>query len=123
MLDELQFDSKEKPRIVHRIDKETSGLLIIARTYKSSVYFSKEFNKKKIEKFYIAILNGIPKKNEGRMVNQIKDDKNKTSITRYIILRKIEKKFSFILLTRLYFSLLNFELFRFNLWPKTSDIK
>jgi len=98
LLDELQFDSKEKPRIVHRIDKETSGLLIIARTYKSSVYFSKEFNKKKIEKFYIAILNGIPKKNEGRMVNQIKDDKNKTSITRYIILRKIEKKFSFILL-------------------------
>ena len=50
--DELKFNLKESPRIVHRIDKETSGLLIIARTYKSSVYLSKKFKDKNIEKFY-----------------------------------------------------------------------
>ena len=71
--DELKFNLKESPRIVHRIDKETSGLLIIARTYKSSVYLSKKFKDKNIEKFYLAILNGIPKRMNGTIIRKIKD--------------------------------------------------
>ena len=36
MLDSLKFNLNERPRLVHRIDKQTSGLLIIARTLQSS---------------------------------------------------------------------------------------
>ena len=96
--DKLKFNLKENPRIIHRIDKETSGLLVLARTYKSSVYLSKQFKEKNIEKFYIAILNGIPRKKSGVITEKIKDKKNKDAKTRYIILKKIEKKFSFVLL-------------------------
>ena len=96
--DELKFNLKESPRIVHRIDKETSGLLIIARTYKSSVYLSKKFKDKNIEKFYLAILNGIPKKTNGIIISKIKDKKNKDAVTKYIVLKKIKKRFSFVLL-------------------------
>ena len=87
-----------RPGIVHRIDKETSGLLIIARTYKSSVYLSKKFKDKNIEKFYLAILNGIPKKTNGIIISKIKDKKNKDAVTKYIVLKKIKKRFSFVLL-------------------------
>ena len=96
--DKLKFNLKENPRIIHRIDKETSGLLVLARTYKSSVYLSKQFKEKNIEKFYIAILNGIPRKKSGVITEKIKDKKIKDAKTRYIILKKIEKKFSFVLL-------------------------
>ena len=60
--DDLKFSFEENPRIIHRIDKETSGLLVIARTYKSSVYLSKQFKERKVKKTYFAILNGVPKK-------------------------------------------------------------
>ena len=68
--DDLKFSFEENPRIIHRIDKETSGLLVIARTYKSSVYLSKQFKERKVKKTYFAILNGVPKKTKG-LINEI----------------------------------------------------
>ena len=53
---------------------------------------------KNIEKFYLAILNGIPKKTNGIIISKIKDKKNKDAVTKYIVLKKIKKRFSFVLL-------------------------
>ena len=59
---------------------------------------SKKFKDKNIEKFYLAILNGIPKRTNGTIISKIKDKKNKDAVTKYIVLKKIKKRFSFVLL-------------------------
>ena len=51
---------KDRPGIVHRLDKDTSGLLIIPRTISSHAYFSSLFLNRKIEKTYLAIVAGQP---------------------------------------------------------------
>lgn len=53
-----------RPGIVHRLDKEVSGLLIIARNQKSFNYFKSLFKERKIHKEYEAIVYGAPSKNE-----------------------------------------------------------
>ncbi len=47
--------------IVHRIDKHTSGLLVIAKTKDSHIYYSEEFKKRKVVKNYLSIVKGSPK--------------------------------------------------------------
>lgn len=50
----------DRPGIVHRIDKDTSGLLIISRTAHAHAVFSKLFKNRQISKTYIAIVEGCP---------------------------------------------------------------
>ena len=58
MLDSLKFNLDERPKLVHRIDKQTSGLLMVARTLNSSRYYGELFKKRKVEKVYLAIVYG-----------------------------------------------------------------
>ncbi|OGN08022.1 MAG: hypothetical protein A2750_00935 [Candidatus Yanofskybacteria bacterium RIFCSPHIGHO2_01_FULL_45_42] len=48
----------ERPGIVHRLDRETSGLMILAKTPKSFDYFKKLFQDRKIKKTYVALVSG-----------------------------------------------------------------
>lgn len=48
-----------RPSIVHRLDKDTSGLVIVARTNYAHAIFTKLFKDRLIEKYYLAIVNGI----------------------------------------------------------------
>ena len=54
-----------RPGLVHRIDKETSGLLVIAKTNLAMESLSKQFKDHSIERKYLALIWGAPKKNEG----------------------------------------------------------
>ena len=65
-----------RPGIVHRLDKDTSGLLIIAKNDRAHINLTKMFQEKKIKKTYLAILKGKLQKSEGRLVTQIGRDKN-----------------------------------------------
>lgn len=56
-----------RPGIVHRLDKETSGLLIIAKTQSPFEYFKKLFQERKIKKTYIALVYGVLKNKSGRI--------------------------------------------------------
>ena len=94
--DYLKFNYTDSPRIVHRNDKETTGIIIIARTYKSSVFLSKQFRERNIEKFYIAILYGIPNKSKGKI--NFKINKNEIAQTDFYILKIIKNKYSIVLL-------------------------
>ncbi len=94
----LNFSFSEEPRIIHRIDKDTSGILLLARTYQSSVVLSKKLKEKKIKKFYIAIVDGIPNKKEGILKNKIVNKKEQSALTKFYILKKIKQKFCFLLL-------------------------
>jgi len=51
----------DRPGIVHRLDKDTSGLLIVPRNTQSHIIFSDMFKNRQIEKTYIAIVSGNPK--------------------------------------------------------------
>ena len=62
------IESKEKLRLVHRIDKFTSGILILAKTKEASRKITKLFKENKVKKKYWAIVLGAPKKEKGKIV-------------------------------------------------------
>ncbi len=61
----LQFSKKDPPRLIHRLDKDTSGVLLLARDIKTANVFTMLFREKQIEKIYWALVGGVPKKEEG----------------------------------------------------------
>ena len=65
-----------RPGIVHRLDKDTSGLIVIAKNDKVHATLTEMFQEKKIRKTYLAILKGKLNKSEGKVVTQIGRDKN-----------------------------------------------
>ena len=65
-----------RPGIVHRLDKDTSGLLIIAKNDKAHLKLSQMFHDKTVKKIYLAILKGKLNQKSGRIVTQIGRDKN-----------------------------------------------
>ncbi len=67
LLDHLKFDSKDRPKLVHRLDKDTSGVLILARTSKSAQYLASLFKSKNLQKDYLAIVVGVPPKTSGKV--------------------------------------------------------
>jgi 23S rRNA pseudouridine955/2504/2580 synthase len=60
LLDALQFENEGRPKLVHRLDKDTSGALLIARTARAAGYFSKSFSGRTARKVYWAIVAGVP---------------------------------------------------------------
>ncbi|MEO0058287.1 MAG: hypothetical protein RIT17_1763 [Pseudomonadota bacterium] len=66
LLDAFVTDEKTpRPRLVHRLDKDTSGVLLIARTPGSAASFSKRFASRSARKVYWALVVGVPKLAEG----------------------------------------------------------
>lgn len=62
-------DPQTRPGIVHRLDKDTSGVIIIPRTQAAFDYFKKCFQTHEIKKTYFAMVYGKPKEKEG-MINK-----------------------------------------------------
>jgi 23S rRNA pseudouridine955/2504/2580 synthase len=60
LLPALQFEAKERPRLVHRLDKDTSGVLLLARTARAAAFFGKCFATRDTKKLYWALLMGVP---------------------------------------------------------------
>lgn len=58
-------DEGPRPRLVHRLDKDTSGVLLIARTPGSAAYFSKRFSGRSARKIYWALVIGVPDIDDG----------------------------------------------------------
>lgn len=56
-----------RPGIVHRLDKDTSGVMIVAKNQKSFEWLKKQFKERKVEKKYIALISGCPKENQGAL--------------------------------------------------------
>lgn len=65
LLDALQYEAATRPRLVHRLDKDTSGVLLVARTARAAAFFSKVFATRKASKIYWAIVMGVPKIDDG----------------------------------------------------------
>ena len=69
----LQFGAKDPPRLIHRLDKETSGILLLARDVKTASAFANLFRDKQVEKVYWALVEGVPKKEKGILESYIGD--------------------------------------------------
>ena len=67
LLDTLRFDSGERPRLVHRLDKDTSGVLLIARSAAAATFFTRAFREKTTRKTYWAAVVGLPQLPQGRI--------------------------------------------------------
>ena len=62
-----ECEDDTRPGLVHRIDKDTSGLLVIAKTEKSMTILAKQFFKKSVEREYLALVWGDVKNDEGEI--------------------------------------------------------
>ena len=86
-IDHIIKNISEKYNLVHRLDRETSGLLIIAKNLQTTKILGKLFKDRLVFKLYIAICEGSPKNSESEINLSITDkkDSNKisNSITRY----------------------------------------
>ena len=60
LLDALTFEAEGRPKLVHRLDKDTSGALLVARSARAAAHFAKAFSSRTARKVYWAIVVGIP---------------------------------------------------------------
>ena len=96
------LDNQERPGLVHRIDKNTSGLLVVARNAESLTNLSAQFANHSIERKYVALVWGVLKEDTGTIEGNIgrslknrkimdvfqEDNKGKHSITHYKVLER-----------------------------------
>lgn len=89
------INGKIRPGIVHRLDKDTSGLIIIAKNDKSHLKLSNMFSTKEIKKTYLTIVKGKLNKKSGRIVTNIGRNKldRKNGSCRCIKWKKCDYKF------------------------------
>ncbi|MVO10689.1 RluA family pseudouridine synthase [Flavobacterium sp. TP390] len=69
--DNLPMNSSERPGLVHRIDKDTSGLLVVAKTELAMDYLTKQFAAKTSEREYVALVWGDIQEEEGTIEGNI----------------------------------------------------
>ncbi len=105
-IDNLPNNSSNRPGLVHRIDKDTSGLLVVAKTEDAMAHLSKQFFDKSTEREYIALVWGDVKEDEGtieghigrhpknRLQNTVfleedAEEKGKHAVTHYKVLERL----------------------------------
>ena len=98
----LPMNSSERPGLVHRIDKDTTGLLVVAKTEHAMAYLTKQFAEKTSEREYVALVWGNIEEDEGtvegnigrhdtnrmRMAVHESDEKGKHAVTHYKVLER-----------------------------------
>ena len=103
--DNLPNNSSNRPGLVHRIDKDTSGLLVVAKTEHAMTHLAKQFFNKTSEREYVAIVWGNVDEDEGtvegnigrhpknRLQNTVfvgdDEDKGKSAVTHYKVIERL----------------------------------
>src|SRR5207248_10995128 len=67
MLEELRDEKGQRPRLVHRLDKDTAGCLLVAKTRYAASALAKNFRSRAARKTYWALVAGVPKPRQGRI--------------------------------------------------------
>jgi 23S rRNA pseudouridine955/2504/2580 synthase len=67
MLDVLRDAQGQRPRLVHRLDKDTAGCLLVAKTRFAASALAKTFRSRSARKIYWALVAGVPKPRQGRI--------------------------------------------------------
>ena len=104
MLEALKFDLPEKPRLVHRIDKDTSGVLVLARNRKMADGLTKAFREHTLQKTYLALVRGVPVKMSGEIKAPLEkagekvyvSEEGKQAVTFFEVLDNVGDKYALI---------------------------
>ena len=83
LLFQLQFDKTETPKLIHRLDRDTSGVLLLARSTHAASKLAPLFKAKSIEKTYWALVVGTPKQQEGTInasIDKVLSDHGKEKV-------------------------------------------
>ena len=111
MLDQLSFERATKPKLVHRLDRDTSGVLLVARTAQAAAGLSRELARRDASKVYWALVKGVPKQKHGfvkaalakegvrgrgeRMAVSEEDDA-KFALTEYAVMGQAGQEFAWV---------------------------
>lgn len=112
MLDALAFEAKERPRLVHRLDRDTSGVIVLARHARAAAALARSFQRKDARKIYWALVVGVPSpqrgtinlalaKKEGPRAERVfaaedDDEEAKYAITHYSVVTAVSHKFAWV---------------------------
>jgi 23S rRNA pseudouridine1911/1915/1917 synthase len=100
-----------RPGIVHRLDKDTSGIMLVAKTERVHQLLVDDFKNRRLKKEYVALLHGILKDKNGRIVApigrhpvqrqkmSIRTTGGKHAASRWEVLQEFENKFSLVKMT------------------------
>lgn len=69
MLEAWRNKKGEKPRLVHRLDRDTSGVLVVARTRQAAMRLAESFRARETKKTYWALVKGVPARKTGKISN------------------------------------------------------
>jgi 23S rRNA pseudouridine1911/1915/1917 synthase len=78
---------EERPGIVHRLDKDTSGLLLVAKTPEAHAALSAQFAGREVEKRYLALVHGLPKRETGEIeaaIGRHESDRKRMGVRRRV---------------------------------------
>lgn len=110
MLDALRFDAEERPRLVHRLDRDTSGVLLLARTARAASWLAAAFRQKEARKLYWAIVVGVPKLHQGKIdlplsklprpagERVVADEEGRRAITYYSVVEHVGRRVAWLAL-------------------------
>ena len=114
MLDVLRFDAKDRPRLVHRLDKDTSGVLLLGRNARATAWLAEAFRDRHARKLYWALTVGVPQLAQGKidmpLAKQVgpggermmgDDDAGKPAVTLYQVLETAGRKAAWLALAPL----------------------
>jgi 23S rRNA pseudouridine955/2504/2580 synthase len=87
MLGALQARDGQRPRLVHRLDKDTSGCLLVAKSRFAAAALSKTFRSRSARKIYWALVAGVPRPKQGRvstfLAKEAREDESVMRIARH----------------------------------------
>ena len=111
MLDQLSFEKTTRPKLVHRLDRDTSGVLLVARTGQAAAGLSLALASRDASKIYWALVKGVPKQKHGvvkaalakegvrgkgeRMAVSEEDDA-KFALTEYAVMAQAGQEFAWV---------------------------
>ena len=104
MLEALKFENSEKPKLVHRIDKDTSGILVLARNRRYAELLTKAFREHMLQKTYLVLAIGNLKNPEGEIkiaLDKVGEkmepsDEGKKAVTSFKVLDTAGEKFTLL---------------------------
>lgn len=111
LLDALAYEG-ERPRLVHRLDKETSGILLLGRTASMAAKLALEFRSRDARKLYWALVHGVPRLHQGKIdaplakqavaggerVMAVREDEDeaKSAVTLYSVMDRAARRLSWL---------------------------
>ena len=111
MLDQLAFEKTTRPKLVHRLDRDTSGVLLVARTAQAAAGLSRALASRDASKVYWALVKGVPKqrhgiikaalakegqRGKGERMTVSEDEEAKFALTEYAVMGEAGQEFAWV---------------------------